>query len=142
MFPFFLITLEMNQAKYANYIIQKKKKKRRYKSKISMRITKHYEILLFIAPNIRSRRSSTVQLISFVDKDDDAECPGPRFGRKLNEPESTPCERFSINRPICAEELWKILQRARQHDEKQTLMKTHLCLRTNLALLRFLFRGE
>ena len=74
----------------------------------------HYELLLFIAPNIRSRRSSTVQLISFVDKDDDAECPGPRFvlGRKLNEPESTPCERLSINRPICAEELWKTLQQA------------------------------
>jgi hypothetical protein len=64
----------------------------------------------FIAPNMRSRRSSTVQLISLVDSEEDAEWPGPRLGRlgrKLNDPESAPCDRFSINWPICAEELWK-----------------------------------
>ena len=47
----------------------------------------------FIAPNMRSRRSSTVQLISLVDSEEDAEWPGPRLGRlgkKLKDPESAP----------------------------------------------------
>jgi hypothetical protein len=46
--------------------------------------------------------------MSFVDRDDDAECPDVPvvgLGRKLKDPASMPWERFSMRRPICSDEL-------------------------------------
>ena len=56
-----------------------------------------------IEPNSCSRRSSTVH---WVSDDDPTLCEVAcewRCGRTLKDPESTPFDRFSIRRPICAE---------------------------------------
>ena len=62
-------------------------------------------------PSMCSSLSSTVHRMSASEPTDDAtECPGwawLRPGWMLNEPASMPRERFSMRRPICADELKK-----------------------------------
>ncbi len=64
--------------------------------KAQLKSTEKTEIIIydpFMAPNIRSKRSSTVQLMSLVESDDDFEWLGrveEILGRKLKEPASAP----------------------------------------------------